>query len=131
MVAAAAPLATSGMAAIAARWAHPSGPSPPSTVSAVKDFGFDPQRALDTVKRLAADAPAQFAGGLGRLVGDATPERLEQVMRSPARKPILDGIFWQLPKQRRPGHLPARDRGRAVLGHPRPRSPRSPAHRHH
>ena len=65
----------------------------------MKDFGFDPQRALDTVKRLAADAPAQFAGGLGRLVRDATPERLEQVMRSPARKPILDGIFWQMPKQ--------------------------------
>jgi len=65
----------------------------------MKDFGFDPQRALDTVKRLAADAPAQFADGFGRLVRDATPERLEQVMRSPARKPILDGIFWQIPKQ--------------------------------
>jgi putative sterol carrier protein len=65
----------------------------------MKDFGFDPQRALDAVKQLAADAPAQFAEGFGRLVRDATPERLEQVMRSPARKPILDGIFWQMPKQ--------------------------------
>jgi putative sterol carrier protein len=65
----------------------------------VKDFGFDPQQALDAVKRLAADAPAQLAGGFGRLVRDAPPERLEQLMRSPARKPIVDGIFWQMPKQ--------------------------------
>jgi len=66
---------------------------------AVKDFGFDPQRALDAVKRLAAEAPAQLAEGFGRIVREASPERLEQLMRSPARKPLLDGIFWQLPKQ--------------------------------
>lgn len=65
----------------------------------MKDFGFDPQRALDAVKRLANDAPGQLADGFGRLVRDAPPERLEQLMRSPARKPILDGIFWQMPKQ--------------------------------
>jgi len=62
-------------------------------------FGFDPQRALDQVRRLAADAPAQFADGFTKLVRDAPPERLEQVMRSPARRPLLDGIFWQMPKQ--------------------------------
>jgi putative sterol carrier protein len=65
----------------------------------VSSFGFDPQRALDQIKRLAADAPAQLADGLGRLVRDAPPERLEQLMRSPARRALLDGIFWQLPKQ--------------------------------
>ncbi|MGI8572057.1 MAG: SCP2 sterol-binding domain-containing protein [Solirubrobacteraceae bacterium] len=65
----------------------------------MKAFGFDPQRALDAVKRLAADAPAHAVDGFGRLVRDAPPERLEQLMRSPARKPILDGIFWQMPKQ--------------------------------
>lgn len=63
------------------------------------DFGFDPQRALDQFKRLAADAPAQLADGFGRLIRDAPPERLEQVMRSPARRAVLDGIFWQMPKQ--------------------------------
>jgi len=66
---------------------------------AMSYFGFDPQRALDQVKRLAADAPAQFADGFTRLVREAPPERLEQVMRSPARRPLLDGIFWQMPKQ--------------------------------
>ncbi len=72
---------------------------PASTVLKMTEFGFDPQRALDAVKRLAADAPSQLADGFTRLIRDAPPERLEQVMRSPARKPILDGIFWQMPKQ--------------------------------
>ena len=70
-----------------------------STVMGMNDFGFDPQRALDQLKRLAGDAPAQMADGFGRLVRGAPPERLEQLMRSPARKPLLDGIFWQMPKQ--------------------------------
>ena len=65
----------------------------------MKDFGFDPQRALDAVRRLASDAPGQLAEGFGRLVRDASPERLEQLMHSPARKPLLDGIFWQMPRQ--------------------------------
>jgi predicted lipid carrier protein YhbT len=70
------------------------------------DFGFDPQRALEQVRRLAADAPAQLADGFGRLVRDVPPERLEQVMRSPARRPVLDGIFWQMPKQLDAGRAP-------------------------
>ena len=63
------------------------------------DFGFDPQRALDQLKKFAADAPAQIADGVGRLVRDAPPERLEQLMKSPARRPLLDGVFWQMPRQ--------------------------------
>jgi SCP-2 sterol transfer family len=63
------------------------------------DFDFDPQRALDAARRFANDAPAHLADGFGRLVRESPPDRLEQLMRSPARKPILDGIFWQMPKQ--------------------------------
>jgi putative sterol carrier protein len=63
------------------------------------DFGFDPQRALDQFKKFAADAPAQIADGIGKLVRDAPPERLEQLMKSAARRPLLDGIFWQMPRQ--------------------------------
>ena len=78
-------------------------------MQSVKDFGFDPQRALDAVRRLASDAPAQLAEGFGRVVRDVPPERLEQVMRSPARKPLLDGIFWQMPKQLDPRQAKAVD----------------------
>ncbi len=63
------------------------------------DFNFDPQRALEQVRRLAAEAPAHLAEGFGRVVRDVPPERLEQVMRSPARRRVLDGIFWSMPKQ--------------------------------
>jgi putative sterol carrier protein len=65
----------------------------------MKDFGFDPQRALELLKRSIADAPTQLADGITRVVRDTPPERIEQLMRSPARRPILDGIFWQMPKQ--------------------------------
>jgi putative sterol carrier protein len=65
----------------------------------MREFGFDPQRALEFLKRTVAEAPAQLADGITRLVRDAPPERIEQLMRSPARRPILDGIFWQMPKQ--------------------------------
>jgi putative sterol carrier protein len=68
----------------------------------MRDFGFDPLRALDQLKRSLADAPAQVADGITRVVRDAPPERIEQLMRSPARRPILDGIFWQMPKQINP-----------------------------
>ena len=62
------------------------------------DFGFDPQRALDQFKKFAADAPAQIADGVGKMVRDASPERLEQLMKSPARRAVLDGIFWAMPR---------------------------------
>ncbi len=63
------------------------------------DSWFDPQRALDQLKKFAADAPAQIADGIGKLVRDASPERLDQVMKSPARRAVLDGVFWQMPRQ--------------------------------
>jgi putative sterol carrier protein len=69
-------------------------------VKYVNSFGgFDPDRAMEKLRQLAADAPAYVADGFGRFVQNAPPERLEQLMRSPARKPALDGIFWQMPKQ--------------------------------
>jgi putative sterol carrier protein len=72
-------------------------------VVTVSSFGgFDPDRALEKLRKLAADAPAYMADGFGRMVHNAPPERLEQLMRSPARKPALDGIFWQMPKQVNP-----------------------------
>ena len=56
------------------------------------------------VKQSVAEAPAQLAEGFGRLMRETPPERVEQIMRSPARKPILDAIFWQMPRQLDSGH---------------------------
>src|ERR1039458_3769751 len=51
----------------------------------MKYFGFEPQRALDVLKQSLADAPAQLADGVTRVVRDAPPERIDRLMRSPAR----------------------------------------------
>ena len=64
----------------------------------MSSFGFDPQRVREQLKKLAADAPAQLTNGFEKVVRDTSPERLSQVMRSGARKPVLDGMFWQMPK---------------------------------
>ncbi len=54
---------------------------------------------MEKLRKLAAEAPSYLADGFGRAVAGAAPERLEQLLRSPARKAALDGIFWQMPKQ--------------------------------
>ena len=40
----------------------------------------------------------QLADGFARVVGDVPAERLEWFMRTPLRRPLLDAIFWQMPK---------------------------------
>ena len=65
----------------------------------MNQFGFDPQRALESIRRSVGEAPAQLAEGFARVMRDAPEERIDQLMRSPARRPILDGIFWQMPRQ--------------------------------
>jgi hypothetical protein len=36
----------------------------------VPDFNFDPQRAFEQVRRIAAEAPTHLAEGFGRVVRD-------------------------------------------------------------
>jgi putative sterol carrier protein len=57
----------------------------------------DTQRKLAAARRKLADAPAQVADGVARAVRNTPSERLERLMRSPARRPILEAIFWQMP----------------------------------
>jgi putative sterol carrier protein len=40
----------------------------------------------------------QLADGFARALGDVPPNRLERLMRTPLRRPLLDAIFWQMPK---------------------------------
>ena len=60
---------------------------------------FDPQNFQEQLKKRLADVPGQLAEGLSRVVRDAPEQRIEQVMRSPARRVVLDGIFWQIPQR--------------------------------
>ena len=57
-----------------------------------------PQRTVATIRRTLAGAPAQVAEGFAQAVGNAPKERLDQVMRSPARRVLLETIFWQMPR---------------------------------
>ena len=58
----------------------------------------DPQQAVAIIKRRLAAAPVQLAESLARVVRSAPPERLDRLMRTPARRVVLDGIFWQMPQ---------------------------------
>jgi putative sterol carrier protein len=57
------------------------------------------QRQRGAAKRGLGRAPAQLAGSAVRAVKALPDERLAQLMRGPARKLLLDAIFWQMPKQ--------------------------------
>jgi putative sterol carrier protein len=61
-------------------------------------FRLDPQQVVAAARRQLAETPAQLADGFARLVRRSPEQRLERVMRSPARRMILDGIFWQMPQ---------------------------------
>ncbi len=58
----------------------------------------DAQVVLVQLRRQLAGATTQVADGVARAIGDFSPDRLEWVMRTPARRPVLDAIFWQMPK---------------------------------
>jgi putative sterol carrier protein len=57
-----------------------------------------PQRTVATIRRTLVGAPAQVAEGFAHAVRNAPKERLDQVMRSPARRVLLETIFWQMPR---------------------------------
>jgi SCP-2 sterol transfer family protein len=57
-----------------------------------------PQRTVETIRRTLAGAPEQVAEGVAHAVRNAPKERLDQVMRSPARRVLLEAIFWQMPR---------------------------------
>jgi hypothetical protein len=64
----------------------------------MSEFRSTSQRTVATIRRTLADAPAQVAEGFASAVRNAPKERLDQVMRSPARRVLLETIFWQMPR---------------------------------
>jgi hypothetical protein len=64
----------------------------------VSEPGRDPQDALARVRRAVTGAQAQVVDSVARLVKDPSDDRLDRLMRTPARRVVLDGIFWQMPR---------------------------------
>jgi hypothetical protein len=63
------------------------------------DRKLDLEAIVAVARQRAARAPARFADRITRLVHQAPDERLERLMRGPARRPILEGVFWQMPQR--------------------------------
>jgi SCP-2 sterol transfer family len=57
-----------------------------------------PQRTVATIRRTISGAPVQVAEGFAHVVRSAPKERLDRMMRSPARRAVLETIFWQIPR---------------------------------
>ena len=53
---------------------------------------------LTRARRVLAEAPAQLADGLARVVRDTSDDQLDRLMRTPARRVVLEAIFWQMPR---------------------------------
>jgi hypothetical protein len=70
------------------------------------DSRLDRSVWVDGGRRHAAAARAWFADRVSQALDQTTDERLDRLMRSPARRAVLAGIFWQMPR-----YL---DRGRAA-----------------
>jgi putative sterol carrier protein len=51
-----------------------------------------------SLQRQIERAPVQLAEGFAKVVRSAPDERLQQVLRTPIRRPVLEGIFWQMPQ---------------------------------
>ena len=70
-----------------------------SIVRRMASAGSGPGAALGQIKRLVEGAPEHVAVGFSRAVRATPPERLEQVMRSPVRRVVLEAIFRQMPQR--------------------------------
>jgi hypothetical protein len=63
------------------------------------DPKFDLSKLIAAGRRAAARAPGQFVDSASRMVKQTPDDRLERLMKSPVRRMILEGVFWQMPQQ--------------------------------
>jgi putative sterol carrier protein len=54
---------------------------------------------LEQARSTVVQASEQAAGRVAGALRNAPPERIDQLMRSPARRVVLEAIFWQMPRQ--------------------------------
>jgi hypothetical protein len=69
----------------------------------VDDPKPDLNKLMEVARRSASRAPSQLAAKISRLVDQTPDDRLERLMKSPARRMILEGVFWKMPQ-----HIDAR-----------------------
>jgi putative sterol carrier protein len=60
---------------------------------------LDPRQAIVNLQQAVARAPAEAAERAARIIRGASHEQLEQLMRSPLRRIVLEAIFWQMPRR--------------------------------
>ena len=58
----------------------------------------DPAAAARAARGLAGSLTEELTARLGRLTGQIPEARLRQAMRTPLRRPVLDAVFWGLPR---------------------------------
>lgn len=59
---------------------------------------LDPSQPAREARRLAGQMQDELTARLGRLVGEVPEPRLRQMMRTPLRRPVLETVFWGLPR---------------------------------
>jgi hypothetical protein len=64
----------------------------------MEDPKFDLNKLIAAARRGAERAPAQLGERIARLVDETPDDRLERLMKSPARRMILEGVFWKMPQ---------------------------------
>jgi len=58
----------------------------------------DARTLVASLRRTVSGAPIHVAERLAQTVRSVSPARLDQLMRTPARRLVLGGIFWQMPQ---------------------------------
>lgn len=69
------------------------------SIAVMDDPKLDWNRLIAAARRGAASAPSRIGEGLTRLVDQAPDDRLERLMKSPARRMILESVFWKMPQR--------------------------------
>ena len=60
---------------------------------------LDLRKTIDTLQQGLGRVQADAAERAARAIRGASHEQLEQVMESPARRVVLETIFWQMPRR--------------------------------
>jgi hypothetical protein len=61
-------------------------------------MSFDPSGPDREARSLTGQLQSELTAGLARTLGSVPDHRVHQAMRTPLRRPVLDALFWGLPR---------------------------------